>query len=126
MAVLFSKTVTTICRHFDQDERQTGGSRFRDSIKSVLVRKFSHEGARDFDDEAWIQIIFEGSTKKRMEYCKNEDGTLHCSRAIQGHSGGIPIEPELMNYVSIFCKWTLMEFPVQIGQWIDSGRQRER
>ena len=41
----FSKTVTTMCRHFDQDERQTGGSRFRDSIKSVLAKKFSHEGA---------------------------------------------------------------------------------
>ena len=39
-------------RHFDQEERQTDGSRHLDSIKSVLVRKFAHEGARDFDDEA--------------------------------------------------------------------------
>ena len=36
-----------------------------------------------------------------MEYCKNKDGILCYLRAIQGHSGGIPIEPELMGYVKI-------------------------
>ena len=36
-----------------------------------------------------------------MEYCKNKDGFLCYLRAIQGHSGGIPIEPELMGYVKI-------------------------
>ena len=50
----------------------------------AFVRKFAHEGARDFSDEAWLQIIFEGSTKKIIEYCKDKD-------EIQGHSGGIPI-----------------------------------
>ena len=45
-----------------------------DSIKSVLVRKLAYEGARDFSDEAWLQKIFEGSTKKRIENCKDEDG----------------------------------------------------
>ena len=39
-------------------------------------------------------MIFEGSTKRGIEYCKNEDGILCYLRAIQGHSGGIPIEPE--------------------------------
>ena len=36
-------------RHFDQDERQTDGSRHWDSIKPVLLRAFAQEGARDFD-----------------------------------------------------------------------------
>ena len=82
LAVLISKTVTTMLRH-DQEERQTDGSRFWDSIKSVLVRKFAHEGARDFDDEAWVQMIFEGSTKKRIEYCKNGDGIWCYLRALR-------------------------------------------
>ena len=77
-------------RHFDQEEPQT-----------VLVRKFAYEGARDFSDEAWLQNIIEGSTKKGIEYCKDKDGILCYLRAFQGHSGGIPIEPELMGYVFI-------------------------
>ena len=87
-------------RHFDQDARQTDGPRHWDSIKS-LVRKFAYEGARDFSDEAWLQKIFEGSTKKRIEYCEDKHGILGYFRAIQGHSGGIPMEPELMGYVFI-------------------------
>ena len=47
----FPKTVTTMLRHFDQDERKSDGSRHWESIKSVLVRKFAYEGARDFSDE---------------------------------------------------------------------------
>ena len=74
LAVSISKTVTTMLRHFDQDERESDGSRHWESIKSVLVRKFAHEGARDFSDEAWLQKIFEGSTKKRIEYCRDTDG----------------------------------------------------
>ena len=104
-AVSISKTVTTMLRHLDQDERESDGSRHRDSIKSVLVRKFAYEGARDFSDEAWMQKIFEGSTKKIIQYCKGKDGILCYLRAIQGHSGGIPIEPELMGYVLIPRNW---------------------
>ena len=107
LAVLISMKVTTMLRHYDQEEeeRQTDGSRDWDSITSVLMSQFAQQGARDFDDEKWLQMIFEGSSKKRIEYCKNRDGTRYCLRAIQGHSGGIPINPELMNYVSVRYKW---------------------
>ena len=52
---------------------------------------------------------------------------LNCVRAIQGHCGGIPVEPELMDHVLIFhkCK-KYMELPVHVRKWIDSGRQGER
>ena len=76
-----------------------------EAIKSVLLRKFERDGVQDFNDEVWLQKIFEGSSKKRIEYCKNKDGTLCYLRAIQGHSGGIPIEPELMGYVKIPRNW---------------------
>ena len=39
--------------------------------------------------------FLQGSTKKRIEYCKDKDGFLCNLRAIQGHSGGIPIEPKI-------------------------------
>ena len=82
MAVLISKMVTTMLRHFYQEKRQTDDSRYWDSINTVLVRKFADEGARDFHKEAWLQMICEGRTKRRIEYCKNEDGTLHCVNSI--------------------------------------------
>ena len=47
-------------------------------------------------------MIFEGSTEKRFEYCKNEDGILCYLRSIQRHSGGTP---ELMDSVLIPHKW---------------------
>ena len=64
LAVSISKTFTTMLRHFDREERQSDGARHWDSIKAILVRKFAHEGARDFSDGAWLQKMFEGSTKK--------------------------------------------------------------
>ena len=74
LAVSISKTVTTMLRHFHEDERESDGSRRWESIKSVSVKMFAYEGVRDFSDDAWLQKIFEGSTKKRIEYCNNKDG----------------------------------------------------
>ena len=98
------------------------------------MRKSAYEGARYFSDETWLQKIFEGSTKKRVEYCKNEDGVLCYLRAIQAHLGGIPIEPELVMYLCLekgkkytFHRGlTFMELPVFFGKWTDSGRKEER
>ena len=52
--------VTTMLLHFDQEERQTDGSRHWDSIKPVLMRASAHEGAQDSSDN----LIHKGSTKK--------------------------------------------------------------
>ena len=90
LAVSISRTITTMLRHFDKEERQTDGSRHWDSIKLVLERKFAREGARDFSDEAWLQKDFCRALQRReIEYCKDKDDFLCYLRAIQGHSGGI-------------------------------------
>ena len=96
---LLPKPSTIMLRHFDQDERESDGSRHWAAMKSVLLKKFVRGGVQDFSDEVWLQKIFEGSSKKIFEYCKNKDG------AIQRHSGGIPIETELMGYVKIPPNW---------------------
>ena len=49
-----SKTVTTMLCHFEEDDREYDCSKHWDSMKSVLVRKFGYEDARDFSDEAWL------------------------------------------------------------------------
>ena len=100
-----SKLVTTMLRHFDQEERQTDGSRHWDSIKPVLMRAFAHQGARDFDDGFWLRLIQDGSTEKRLEYCQDKDGNLTCFWAFQGHSGGIPVGPELMKHTPVPYDW---------------------
>ena len=100
-----SKMVTTMLRHSDQEERQTDGSRHWDSIKPLLMRAFAHEGAPDFSDKNWLRPIHEGSIKKRLEYCTDDDGNLCCFPAIQGHSGGIPTSPELMKCTFIPYTW---------------------
>ena len=100
--------------------------------RNLLPNSTWCERARDFSDEVWSQKIFEGSTKKRIEYCKDRDEHFCYLRAFQGHSDGIPIEPELMGYAFLLrnrkrCIFhrTFIELPVCIGNWIDSGRKGE-
>ena len=116
----------------DQDERQTDGSRHSDTIGPVLLKAFAHEGARDFHEEYCLLLIHEGSNKNSIQYCKDNNGSLCYLREIQGHSGGIPISPELMNCTFIPYKWkeyifhsNFVEFSIHFGEWNNSGRKRE-
>ena len=53
----------------------------------------------------WLQYIYEGIGKTRFQYCTNSRGVLLNIRAIQGHTGGNLMEPELMGHVAIPYKW---------------------
>ena len=131
LALSVSTLVTAMLRHHDHDERQRDGSRHWDSIKPVLMKAFAHKGARDIDDGKWLRLIHEGCTKKRLEYCQDKDGNLSYFRAIQGHSGGIPISPKLIKYTRIPYDWKKylyltgsQWFFSLFWEWSDSGRKR--
>ena len=73
--------------------------------EAVFLKAFGKHGAQKFSERYWIQLIQEGSSEKRVEYCVDHKNSLCYLRAIQGHFGGIPIVPELMGYTSIPYNW---------------------
>ena len=97
--------VTRMVRHYDQDELQSDAGLHRDTIRPVLLKVVAKHGARDFSETHWLRLVHDGSSKTRFEYCEDSKNPLAYFRAIQGHSGGISIDPELMGYIRIPHNW---------------------
>ena len=53
----YQRWLQKVLRHYDQDERQTDGSRHWDTIRPVLLKAFAQEGAWDFDEGFQLQLI---------------------------------------------------------------------
>ena len=98
LSIQVSKMVTRMVRHYDQEEREPDGSHHWDTVRPVLLKSFGRHGAQIFSERSWIQLIQEGSSV-------DQKNSLCYLRAIQGHSSGIPIMPELMGYTSVPCNW---------------------
>ena len=105
LSVQVSKKVTKMVRHYSQDERQSDAALHWDAFRTVLLKAFAKHGARDFSDQQWLRFVHEGSSKTRIEYCEDSKNSLAYFRAIQGHTGGIPIDPELMECIRIPFNW---------------------
>ena len=74
------------------------GSYHWETVKSVLLKVFAQEGAEQPADTCWIQLIQQGSSETRVEYFLDNKTSICYLRAVQGHSGGIPRRPEMMEY----------------------------
>ena len=82
----------------------------------------------------WLHLIHEGRSKERLDYCWENKKSLCYLQAIQGHSGGIPIRPEIMEYIVFPYNWKKDIFHKGIssnsqsifGKWTNSGKKRER
>ena len=71
----------------------------------ALLKAFAKHGARDSSEKHWPRHIHEGSNKTRFECCEDSKNSLAYFRAVQGHSGGISIDRELVEYIQIPCNW---------------------
>ena len=96
LSTAISQKVTRLVRHYDQEERQSDAAVRWDTIRPKLLRAFADRGARDFSETDWLRHIHEGSNKTRFEHCEDSKKSLTSFRAIQGHTGGITIAPELI------------------------------
>ena len=67
LKVAVSKMVTKMPRHYDQEERQTDGSRHWGTSRPILMKAFAREEARHFDGGCWLMLICEGNNKMRIE-----------------------------------------------------------
>ena len=94
----WSKLVVRVVRRYDQDERETHGAVHWNSVVPKLRKAFQKSGGRKFSDTDWPQYFFERSNKMRFQYCMNSNKSLLYIRAIQGHTGGNLIAPELMGH----------------------------
>ena len=100
-----SKLVTRLVRRYDQDERETDGAVHWKSMGPKLLKAFQKAGGQKFSDTDWLQHVYERSNKMRFQYCMTSVNFLLYIRAIQGHTGGNLIAPELMGHVAIPYKW---------------------
>ena len=70
-----------------------------------LLNAFEDKGARKFSDKEWLQHKNEGSNKTRFEDCESSTNSWVYIRAIQVHTGGNRIAPELMGHVAVPYTW---------------------
>ena len=105
LSTAISKLVTRLVRHYDQEERETDGAVHWNATNPKLLRAFGDKRARKFSDKDWLQQIDEGSDKTSVECCENSKDSLMYIRAIQGHTDGSMIVPELMGHVTIPYNW---------------------
>ena len=96
-----SKAMIRLLRHDQFVRREDDGAvRFDDILGEFKKNKFN--GALQWSIGVWISILAKGGgPKKRFQYClkPNSFRNFLYFRAIQGHSGGNIIDPELQDNV---------------------------
>ena len=60
----------------------------------------------------WLQAIHEGSNKTKFEYCMNSKNQVPRVCALQGHTGGSMMSPELIGHFENLYKWKRCIFHV--------------
>ena len=101
---VISKAIIRLQRHDQKSSRETDGAvKYEDIVEEFNKRKRKNvEGASPWSLNDWISILAKrGGAKKRFQYCLNLHSSRHILffRAIQGHFGGIAIDPALQDHV---------------------------
>ena len=100
-----SKLVMRLVLHYDHDEREPYGAVHWKSMGPKLRQAFQKIGGHKLSDSDWLQHVYKGSNTTRFQYCKNSKDVLLYIRAIQGHTYGNVIAPELLGHVAIPSRW---------------------
>ena len=91
-----SKSMIRLLRHDQSFSREGDGAVRFDDIMEEFKEKFDSASQWPIND--WISFLAEGGgPKKNIQYCLNPNSskTFLYFRAIQGHSGGNLVDPEL-------------------------------
>ena len=132
LEIIIPKTVSQPCYvTWIKSERESDGSRHWEGIKSVLRWR---DWVPFFRDEVRLQRIFWKQFKEKDRVLFKQRCFFCNSRSIHGHSGGFPIEPELMGYPKNLSNWKkyihqrgfFMELSVRNGRRTDSRRQGKK
>ena len=94
-----SKFVSKLIRHEISRERETDGASHWNFTIPKLRIKIRSDGGNNCTDRDWINFIWKRRNKTRFQYCQNSYNKLLYIRAIQGHTGGKMIEPEMLGHV---------------------------
>ena len=124
LSIQVSKLVTRMVRHYDH----------WGTVRSVLLKAFGKQGAHKFSERYWIQLIQEGSSQKRVEYCVDHTKTLvlplsnsrtHWWYSDNARTDGIHVYSLQLERVHLSQR-LFVERSIYLGEWIDSGWKRLR
>ena len=90
-------------KKINQDEREED-EQCIGMLLPISRRKFHGQLETECTNNDQLEYL-RGSYKTRFEICKDSEEDLVYIRAIEGHSGGMVIHSELMNYAQILYKW---------------------
>ena len=95
-----SKRLSTLLRHGHLPREEDGAIEFW-RLQDYLRNEFMH--SQHWSDEMWkSKMAGGGGNKKKFQYCTDPSGQeILDLRALQGHSGRNPIDPELQDNVLI-------------------------
>ena len=75
------------------------------SYQGDTVRRLGNMEHKFSQKDIGFSLFKKEAVRKSVEYCVDHKNSLCYLRAIQGHSGGIPMMPELMGYTSAPHNW---------------------
>ena len=126
--------VTRMVRHYDQEERESDAAVHWDTIGPKLIKVFGKHGAQNFSERYWIQLIQEGNSEKRVDYCVDHQKNLGLpssnSRTLWWYSDnagtdGIHVHSIQLERVHLSQRM-FVERAIYLGEWTDSRWKRKR
>ena len=84
----------------------------------------SAEQTQNWNKEKWVDALRRFTDKPRMEYCKDQNGTVIYICAVQGHSHGARVKPPIFferdaveEEGTHFTHGHLFQLNINVGEW---------